>query len=664
MVCFGLYLLGVGFLSGSIDGWVPGLGTFLAKFVSCAGRYESFAKGVVDNRDVLYFVIGTVLFLVLNGFWLEGRMRPRAKAIFTTAVVVSAGIFLMGNWFLSEFALGRFDLTEGKIYTLSPATKKILSEVKAPVTAKLYISPSEKMPTGMKTLEQEIIGKFDELRVVSGGKFQYKIFHMEAANVVERDENRGEPSMEEQLQSKGIQPFQVQSIETDEVGVRLIYASISFAYKEKPEEIIPRIMPDTVHELEYLIVSKIFRMTMAEEPRVALVAPYQEKAVDENMMALLAQLGGQVPPRYRDDEYEIIEAGLRHEGYQVDRIGLNREETIPEGVPTLILLEPERLNDRQRYEINRFLAEGGSVFMGVQNYEFDYDPSGGRLTVYGNDKNPEVNSLLEPWGLEVDRDILADEQSEVISLAGGAQLGPFAVSVPVKLPIQIIIPPSGMNEEISITSRLSSLFYLWGSALRIDGGKAEAQGLKVFELLQSSKNSWTVPFKAGAMTPPDFARTKARRTGPFPLAVLVTGQFADGFQGRTVPAWPREEEANPETQTPENLPALEPKPGKLVLVGASSIFQRQLIRSGGHLTFLLNAVDVLTLGDELVQIRSKIPIDRSIGRVSKTEKVLARFFVMILVPLVIALIGGFRVFLRRQSKQQYLRTLESRIQAS
>jgi len=93
LICFSLHLLGTEFLATFIDGWFAGLGTFLRYFVGSAEHFETFAKGVIHARDVLYFVIGTSLFLVLNGFWFEGRMRPGAKKIFTTTTIICAFIF-------------------------------------------------------------------------------------------------------------------------------------------------------------------------------------------------------------------------------------------------------------------------------------------------------------------------------------------------------------------------------------------------------------------------------------------------------------------------------------------------------------------------------------------------------------------------------------------
>ena len=542
----------------------------------------------------------------------------------------------------------------------------------------LKFSHKNKMPTQMKSLEQDVVGKLDELRAASGGHFEYRIFHMEAANVTEPTQTKKEgeaDSLEKQLQEKGINPFQVRAVESDEVAVRLVYSSMSIGYKEKPEDMIPRILPDNLHELEYMLISKIYRMTLETKPKIALVAPYEEKKMDPQVQALLKQLGGQAPEGYREDFYEMLPLALKYEGYEVTRIRLTKEEPIPEGTTTLVIAEPAALNERQRYEINRFLVGGGDPFLAVQNYEYDYQPRGNQLSIYPKEKKPEINPLLSNWGFEVDEQILVDEQHDMINLSGAASVGPFEMSIPVKVPIQVLIPASGMNPNISVTSRLASIFYLWGTALKVNDAKVKQQNLKVDTLLHSSVNSWTVPFKSGALAPNDLNRQAEGRGGPFPLAVMVSGQFADAYKDfSTVPAWPKMEEEkktdpnDPNAKKPEEpkeaseTPApLTPKPGKMILVGDSMLFQKHLIRGGGNLNFFMNSIDAISLGEELVTIRSKQPVDRALGRISTGVKVGGRIFVTFLVPLLFAVLGGARMFLRQQMKQAYLKNYAAMI---
>jgi ABC-type uncharacterized transport system involved in gliding motility auxiliary subunit len=662
MICFGLYLIGTEFVASSIDGWVGGLGTFLRHFLGAVDHYITFAKGVIDNRDVLYFVLGSAVALVLNGFWIEGRMRPKAVSIFTTVALISAGIFLLSNWLVAGVPLGRFDMSEGQTYTISPATRKILRSLPSPVTVKFYISSQDKMPTAMKTLEQDARDKLEELRAVSEGHFQYQVFHMDAATAVEGAKK--EDTLEERLSKKGIQPFRVESIQSDEVGVRLVYSGVVISYKEKPEEVLPQIHPGNLDDLEYAIISKLYRMTLPEIPKIALMAPYKERTVDPNLMMLLQQLGGQVPSSYRDDPYEYLQFGLESEGYPVKRISLNEKFKIPEGTKMLAVVQPDQLSEWQKYEINRFLCQGGSVFMAVQNYEYNYKPQElGSVELVPSEKNPAVNDLLSAWGFQVDTRILADEQNEAITVSGGGRAGLMGVAFPVKLPVQVLLTDSEMNTQTSITARLSAFFYLWGSAITIDEKKIQAQGLKVQTLLHSSKHSWTVPFKPGTLMLQALERSAQSISGPFPLAVLAEGQFADAFKNKKVPEWTpttvgAEAPKPPEEVKKENAPQIfQPKPGKLLLIGAAIPFQKQLMQNSGHLNFFLNATDVLTLGDALIGIRSKGQVDRALPKVTASAKMVWRLFVMFLVPALIAFAGFGRAYMRRRTKQLYLKNL-------
>jgi len=73
LACFLLFLLGMPFVSGTIDGWVSGLGTFLQNAFGLMPHYQSLQRGVLELGDLVYFLALTGVFLVLNTLWLEGR---------------------------------------------------------------------------------------------------------------------------------------------------------------------------------------------------------------------------------------------------------------------------------------------------------------------------------------------------------------------------------------------------------------------------------------------------------------------------------------------------------------------------------------------------------------------------------------------------------------
>ena len=662
MACFLFYFSGIDFMASLVDGWLPGVGSFIKMNFGMTRHFSSFQRGVIDNRDILYFIVMTVVFLVLNMFAIEDRLRPKAKLFFSAAVGVCIAISVITNSLFMDVPLGRYDLTENKLYTITESTKTILGELKAPVTVKLYISRKESMPTALKTLEQDVTDQFDELQVLSGGNFVYKVFHMEAVqNQV--GEEKAADSFEDKLQKKGIAPFQVRSIEQDEIGIKLIYSAISIAFKEKEEAIIPRIIPQNLNNLEYELMSRVYRMTLDKTPKIALMAPYTTKQADAQMQKLMKQLGQPLPDQYKEDKFRYLDSMMSYEDYKVERIRLTEEELISEETDTLIVVAPEDLNDRQHYEMSRFLAGGGNVIIAAQGYKHDYRSSGRQgISITPQKINHQLNDLIKNYGVTINEKVLMDNRSDTISISGAMNFGPFGVSIPVKVPMQVLVNEETMNTDVSITGRVSKFLYLWGSALDIDQTKIDTLKVKQTTLFTSSDESWFVDHQGGMLKASDLKQTSGYE-GPQTLGILLEGQFPDVFKGQEAPRWPVEDEGVLDESIDESLEntpeqtELVLSPGKLLIMGCAKMFEEDIIRNGGMAGLFMNSVDALTLGGELIKIRSRQPTSRSIKTVSKVKKLWYRFMTIFLVPIGVIILGSTRAVLRRKEKEQYIKLL-------
>ena len=73
MLCLFMYFSGIGSVVATTDGWISGLGTFLERNVAVTSHFAEVQRGIIDLRNLVYFVSMTVLFLVLNTLSLEGR---------------------------------------------------------------------------------------------------------------------------------------------------------------------------------------------------------------------------------------------------------------------------------------------------------------------------------------------------------------------------------------------------------------------------------------------------------------------------------------------------------------------------------------------------------------------------------------------------------------
>ena len=664
LACFAIFLTGTNFIAGYLDGALPGLGSLLSELVGMTSHYNAFARGVVEIADLLYFLAWTVLFLALNVMFIEGRSRPKARITFAGAVGLCAVIGLLFNWLLTGASIARWDLTEDKIYTVSEASKAILSKVDTPVQVKVYITPRDKMPTGMTQLEQDVTDKLDELRVGSGGKLEYSTVYLEVANVLadankiaDEDEEKDEEKLiEERMLDKGVKPFSVRAMSQDEVTNKLVYSSIGIGYKDKAEEIVPQVMPQNLQDLEYRLVSTIYKLTREEAPVVALVAPKEAVNIDPQYRRMLEQMGQPVPTS--DDPYVYLQQILDYEKYEVRRVDLTQDSPMPDEYDVLAVINPRNLNERQRWEVARALASGKSVLMAVQNYEWDYRATRDGTTVSKREEKPEVNDLLEKIGLGVSDDILMDTNHVPLTIQGGdnplaAMLG---MGQTVNLPTHLLVNPTSMNQDVSITNRLSAIFYLWGSHLTFDEDTLEKYNLEHQVLMSTSERAWTVP--GGQTVSGASFKVPASGLEQYPLMAMVTGQFPDMYKDEPRPAWPPEQPMPgqpPRPPPPEEGEAgpVELVPGKLLLLGCSEMFRKNFLQAG-NLDLFMNSIDAISLGDDLVHVRSRKPIDRTIDRPSPATRRLWKFVNYALASTIVAVVGIASTALRRRSRNAYL----------
>ncbi len=644
---FGCFLLGTDFIPTFLDGWVNGLGTFLRDTLGIPSHFNSFAKGVIDLGDVLFYLSYTVLFLMINVLILEGHLRLRTARGFSLGVALLLGIGIFLNGVVKGANLPRIDLTEDKLYTVSPATKRVLERLKVPITVTYYVTSRDRLPTPMKDIARDVKDILEELANLSP-KFTFKV--VDPARI---------PDKIQDLQKKGIVPFSAQTIEQDTVNIKRIYSSIAVAYLDKKEEIIPQIVPQSLGSLEYELISKIYRLTLDHEPKVVLWAPKRE--LDLRTLQLLQQMGRPIPPR---DDFQTLGEILRDEGYEVIRQGIDKDHPLPGDTRLLILMGPERLDERQRYEIYRFLRAGGSVILAAQGHRYTYDEGPRGLNVMAQQiPLDHINELISPLGVQINKDMLFDQRHMVLQITSQRRMGLFTalVQTPVNFPMQIQILPDQMNQDLSITNRVQGLLYLWGSALDLEERDKGNTELASTVLFTSSPSSWTVPYHFGPLTPEDLHPHGSEGLRPRPLALLLEGTFPNPFEGKDMPEWPgtgekdkkqdskkeEKEESKDETQP---MPA-EAKPGRMLVVGCSEMFTDTVIGALGNAAFALNSVDALALGDELIHVRTKAMVQRFIPPVSTNAKILWRAVTIFLIPSLWIAYGIARAVRRKKARE-------------
>jgi len=175
LLCGLFYLAGS---SGVTDFAGERLGEIL-RAVGSGSRFESIQRGVVDLRDLLYYLSLTGIFLALNVLSLDSkrwstsqRTLPHRRGVTLTTILVALNLVLLNVWIFPLRGL-RLDLTAQREYTLSQTTRDLLGNLQEPLLVRGYFS--ENTHPLLTPLVPRIRDMLQEYEVASGGRMQLEI---------------------------------------------------------------------------------------------------------------------------------------------------------------------------------------------------------------------------------------------------------------------------------------------------------------------------------------------------------------------------------------------------------------------------------------------------------------------------------------------------------
>lgn len=140
-VCGFFYLLGSDNLTGLFGNRI----SEILKLLGSGSRFDSITRGVVDLRDLYYYLSLVGVFLTLNVFTLEwlrwqgNSSNPQHKLWGLVSGLFVAN-FLAANLWLSPVGYVRTDLTTGNLYSISDATRSYLTQLREPLLIRGYFS--------------------------------------------------------------------------------------------------------------------------------------------------------------------------------------------------------------------------------------------------------------------------------------------------------------------------------------------------------------------------------------------------------------------------------------------------------------------------------------------------------------------------------------------
>ena len=143
----------------------------------------------------------------------------------------------------------RWDLTQNKLYSISNASKKVVSTLSEPLTLKVFFTKN--LPAPYNTTEQYLRDLLGEYAIYANRFFNYSFYDVSAEEGEISDSARENQKL---ANNYGIHPQQIQVVEKDEVKFKRAYMGLVIIHGDLIER-IPTIA--TTEGLEYKLTTAI-----------------------------------------------------------------------------------------------------------------------------------------------------------------------------------------------------------------------------------------------------------------------------------------------------------------------------------------------------------------------------------------------------------------------
>lgn len=201
----------------------------LLRSLGTGSRFASIERGVIDLRDVVYYLTLALFFLAANIYTLDRKRWSFSSSTASyrrgaLAVMVLVGLnLLFTNIWLARVNATRIDLTEKNEYSLSPATRDLITNLAEPLTLRGYFSA--KTHPLLAPLVPRIKDMMTEYAIASDGRV--RVFFV--------DPKTDEEMEAEANQQYGIKPVPFQVAGRYEAAVVNSYFHILVKYGDQYE---------------------------------------------------------------------------------------------------------------------------------------------------------------------------------------------------------------------------------------------------------------------------------------------------------------------------------------------------------------------------------------------------------------------------------------------
>ncbi len=474
-------------LQGNVDYYIEMLGIDF--------HYRSISRGVLDSRDVIYFLSVITFFILI-------AIKHIRKGKFWLSPVFL--LLLSLNWLASVWHT-RIDLTNEKRFTLSNSSKKILKKLDEPVKIEVFLKGN--YPSGFKKLSSSTDDFLREAKEIAGAKLQYTFISPED-KIEGTDRTFGDT-----LSSMGLYPINLTSQVKEGQQQNFVYPYALVSYKDKviPVQLYKGKSPlinyaelnSAEAMLEYNILNGIARITKEAKPIIGYA------------------IGNGEPVGY--DTYDLVENAIKPD-YDFFTLDLVNQPSIPNEFKALLLVKPKNaFTDVEKLKLDQYVMNGGKLLLFIDELNAEMDSLQIKNEVIAYDRGLNLSDQLFRYGVRINTDLLMDLQCDYLPFDVNGD-GQFDLLPWNYFPVLESSGTHPINKNLGFVS---------GRFVNsID--TTEVEGIKKTILLHSSANARKIatPALISGKENVTAAEDEKFKTPHVPVAVLLEGKFRSFFSNR------------------------------------------------------------------------------------------------------------------------------------
>jgi len=503
---------------------------------------------------------------------------------------------------ISGFIFTRFDLTSEKRYSLAPATKKVVKKLDDVMFFKVYLSGD--LPPAFQRLTNETREMLDEFRAYS--KFvQYQFVDLSAISD-EKDRTFAYRSLVE----KGLQPTTLRVNKKGQSSQLVIFPGAVVTYRghETPVQLLAgsnlgedpnKVLNNSIQALEYNLASAIEVLTKIIKPRIAILEGQGE----------LSQMETFDLERSLSQFYNVDRVTINHKINALSiRVKLDSlHDRLANKYKALIIAKPGKpFDEKDKFLIDQFIMRGGKTLWLIDPVYTPWDSLQKYNSTMGVANDVNLEDMLYTYGVRLNSNLVLDMTSMPIPLKTG-QIGNQPQFTFFRWYYFPLLTPSINHPIVHGLNAIKSEFIS-----TID--TVEAPGIKKLVLLTSSPYAYTI--NAPVLVELEMLREQPDERlftkGPFPVAVLLEGEFTSAYLFRIPPELAENKGLEYKKKS---------KPTKMIIIADGDIVRNQFnMKQGyplpmgydqwtqetfGNRDFILNAMNFLIDESGLITVRSR-----------------------------------------------------------